>query len=433
MSTKKSNSSKPKNFSRSSLVVSSQDKASKPLKTVSTASTRTAAQNWIKRYLTETTSGNKITEDNVISIDVVFTCIRVLAESIATLPLSLMQKDREGNTKKSVDHSLYELVRHEPNEELTSYELRFWMMVDALLRGRGVAQVLRDGSGKPIALWPLNAARLSSARVPGNGQVAHVYTYVEGSETKEVLLEDDEVLQLQFMPHGGLIGHVLVEDQRNSLGTAKGSEDYASEYFKNGGAISGMIEVPEELSEEAYARLKKDWKESHTAQGKRHGVPVLEGDAKFHPVSLNHEESQLLESRKYSRSTISGLFRIPAHLINDLEKATFSNIEHQDLGFAKHTLRPWMTNWEGRLRKTLLTAKEKSEGYYFKHNDRDLLRGDFKTRSEGYASLINAGVMSPNDARRAEDMNPYEGGDVYLVQGALRDINSPPVPIPPKP
>ncbi len=182
-----------------------------------------------------------------------------------------------------------------------------------------------------------------------------------------------------------------------------------------------MIEVPEEMSEPAYKRLKADWNESHSQKGKRHGVPILEANAKFNPIALDHEETQLLETRKFQRSTLAGILRVPAHMINDLEKATFSNIEHQDLNFVKHTLRPWMTNIEQRCRLTLLTPAERKE-LYFKHNDRDLLRGDFPSRATAYSLLVNCGVMSPNDARLAEDMNRYEGGDVYLVNSTLVDI-----------
>jgi HK97 family phage portal protein len=388
--------------------------------------TLTARQNWLEKYQSLTSSGSKITEDNVLNIDSVFTCVRVLAESMASMPLDLLVTSTKGKTKrieKDDSNLLHDLMRNQPNSETTAYEFRFWLMCDALIRGRGVAQIQRDGSGKIIALWQLNASRLRPKRAP-DGRLVYTYTYASEQVKKEILLEADEVFQIQMMPYGGLIGYCLTISQREALGASKAAEEYSAEFFANGGAVTGVIEVPETLEEAAYQRLKKDWKENHTKKGKRHGIPILEGDAKFHALSLDHEESQLLETRKFARSTIAGLFRIPSHLINDLDKATFNNIEHQDLGFAKHTLRPWMTNWEQRANMSLLTAAERRTKQ-FKFNDRDLLRGDFKSRADAYSVLIQSGVMSPNDALEAENMNPYEGGDTHYVQGALRPTDQP--------
>lgn len=405
--------------------ISASNRYDESLKTMS----YTARENWLARFQVETSSGTKITEDNVLSIDTVFACVRVLAESMASLPLELIKSTGPKGTETiepAVGHALYRLMKTQPNPETTSYELRFWMMADAIIRGRGVAQIQRNGKGEPIAIWPLAAQRLCPKRTPESDGSRLVYTYKleGGASKKEVLLEENEVLRIQMMPYGGLIGYSLVLAQREALGASKASEQYSSEFFANGGAVTGVIEIPEQLDDEAYKRLKKDWKESHTAKGKRHSIPILEGDAKFHPLALDHEQTQLIETRKFQRSGIAGLLRVPAHLINDLEKATFSNIEHQDLAFAKHTLRPWMTNWEQRLNMSLLTVEEQKT-YQFKHNDRDLLRGDFPSRAVAYGQLIQAGVMSPNDARRAEHMNPYEGGDTYYVQGALRPTDQP--------
>lgn len=419
-------------FSRAALGVS--NRVDRPLLTMS----QTARENWLLRYQEQTAAGTKVTEENALTIDTVLTCVRVLGESMAALPLDLMRREGEDEKEKIVkatDHPAYRLIRKRPNPEMSAYEMRLWMMVDCLIRGRGVAQVQRNGLGEPIALWPLLARHLSPKRAPDDDRLVYTYSWVDGrGGQKEILLEANEVLQIQMLPYGGLIGFTLIQLQREALGASKAAEAYSSEFFANGGAVTGVIEVPETLDEEAYQRLKKDWKDSHTRKGKRHGVPILEGDAKFHPLALNHEETQLLETRKFQRSTIAGLFRVPAHLINDLEKATFSNIEHQDLGFAKHSLRPWMTNWEQRCDMALLSEDEQArDELFFKHDDRDLLRGDFPSRAAAYGTLINSGVMSPNDARRAEDMNPYEGGDVYLVQGALRDIRTPAVGTTPAP
>ncbi len=372
-----------------------------------------------------TAAGIEVEVDKVLEIDTILACVRVLAESMACLPLNLKKRNPDGSRVDAEDHPIQELVRWQPNEEMTAYDMRMGMMIDSLVRGSGYAQVRRDGQGRVIDLWPLYARQMKPKRTPAKegGRLVYIYSQMEGGKKgNEVMLEMNEVLRIQVLPNGGLLSESLIYLQREAIGAAKASEQYSSEFFANGGVVSGVVEVPEEMSEAAYLRLKKDWVESHSRKGKRHGIPILEGNAKFNPIALNHEETQLLGTRKYQRSTLAGIFRVPAHMINDLEKATFSNIEHQDLNFVKHTLRPWMTNWEQRCRMTLL-SKEERKTLYFKHNDRDLLRGDFPSRAEAYSLLVNCGVMSPNDAREAEDMNKYTGGDKYMVNGTLVDIN----------
>lgn len=376
----------------------------------------------------------KVGEDDVLSIDTVLSCVRVIAEETACLPFELFKPEADGtNVEAAIEHPLYNLMRWSQNEEMTAFDFRMWLMVDVLIRGRAYAQIIRDGKGQVLSLWPLNARDVRPYRATKTekglieGQIYYEYYNRGVVGAPRIILKKQDVLKIQLMGHGGLLGLSMVELQKESLGASKAATEFSSEFFANGGATSGVLEIEAELSEVAYQRLKKDWKEAHTGTGKRHGTPILEAGTKFTPFALNHEETQLLETRKFQRSTISGLWRVPAHLINDLESATYSNIEQQDLGFAKHCLRPWLTNWEQNCQLSLLTDAERKQGYFFRHNTRDLLRGDFPSRAIAYSSLVNVGIMSPNDCRRMEDMNSYEGGDQYLVNGTLRDINKEPV------
>lgn len=350
----------------------------------------------------------------------VLTCVRVLAESMACLPLDLYVETSEG-AKKDKEHSLQELVRWQPNPEMSSYDLRLWMMVDVLLRGNGAAQVLRDGNGKVLELWPLFSSKLKAKRKDSTGEL--VFTYPLPDDPKgEAVLEPNEVLLIKAFSSGELFSPSLISLAADTLGGGKAAQNYANEFFANGAVVSGTIQYPHEMDDEMFDRLKKDWQENYSGEGSRHKTPILEGGATFNPIQLNHEQTQLLESRKYSRSQVAGLFRVPAHLINDLEKATFSNIEHQDLGFVKHCLRPWMCNWEQRMRMTLLTPEERKT-HFFKHNANDLLRGDLASRYSAYAQGIQNGILSPNDARRKEDEPTYEDGNVYVANSTLKPVN----------
>lgn len=369
-------------------------------------------------YFTQaSSSGKQIDATNALEIDTVLACVRVLAESVASLPLDLyIRNEAQSTVAKAKEEELFWILKERPNDEMTSYELRLWMMVDCILRGNGYAQVIRSGRGV-LELWPLKASKVKPKRTK-SGKLVYEYPMENG---KDIALEADEVLHIKAFSYGGLIGLSLIELQKDLLGAAKSSEDYAAEFFANGSAPSGLLSIPEELSDKAYERLQREWQDAYTGEGNRHKAPILEGGAKFEPTMLNHEETQLLETRKFSRSGIAGVLRVPAHMINDLEKATFSNIEHQDLGFLKHSLRPWLTNWEQRLKLTLID-KSQRETHYFKHNTNDLLRGDSKARSEAYSSLVQNGVYSPNDVRRKEEENPYDGGDEYLINGTLRPV-----------
>lgn len=393
---------------------------------------RGAGGPWSKK----TAAGPVVDEDNVMELDAVLACIRVLAESIAALPYELfIEDDVNDEVNPDKDHPVYEMVRWQPNPETTAYEMKFNTVADAIIRGYGAAQILRSVSGKIVQLWPLEAKYLKPWRAPDNGRIVYRYNLLTLKKSKEIMLEADEVLFYRIFPQGGVGGQSLIRLAAEAFGSAKAADEFSAEFFENGSIHTGMIEIPEELTDEAYARLKKDWKDTHTGKGNRHRAPILEGGAKFNALALTNQESQLLETQKFKRSTIAGLLRVPAHLINDLEKATYSNIEHTDLGFAKHTLRPWLTMIEQRDRLSLLTPAERKTRC-FSHDLTDLLRGDLLSRMQGYAAAISAGIMSPNDVRRKEKMNPYDGGDVYLVQGALRDINAPVVITPqgkPKP
>lgn len=359
-----------------------------------------------------------VNTDNALGLSDILTCVRVLAESIACLPLCIYRAEDDGGYK-AYDHPLFELTRWQPNANMTSYDLRLWMMVDALLRGNGVAQVIRDGSGKVVELYPLFASKINYHIMP-DGTLHYLYPDPD-NEGQEVMLEQNEVLHIRTFASGHLLSPSLIDLSSDLLSGGKSAESYTREFFENGTSVSGVIEYPDEMDDETFERLKADWSARYSGTGNRHKTPILEGGAKFTPMNLNHTESQMLESRKYTRSQIAGLFRVPAHLINDLEKATFSNIEHQDLGFVKHTLRPWMCNWEQKLRMTLLSDDEKSQ-YYFKHDTNDLLRGDMPSRFSAYAQAIQNGIMSPNDVRRKEDEPMYDGGDTYLANGALLPV-----------
>lgn len=364
----------------------------------------------------EPESGEVVDEDDAIGLDAVWACVLVLSQSISALPLALYKRDGSGNRQRVVDHPVSELVYLQPNDEMTSLEWRGAAMYDLLLRGNHISQVVRNGKGEVVTLWPLIWNHVEMKRREGSGDLVYLYnTTGANGKNRQVMLEPSEVLHLRGLSGNGLVGLSVVELSQELLGESVRAGKHSARSLRNSSGPGGVVEVTGQLSDEAYNRLKESWNDA-TQAGK---VRLLEGGAQWKNTVMTNEEAQLLESRKWYRGVIASLMRVPPHLINDLERATFSNIEHQDLGFVKHTLTPWLVAWEQRLAVSLLTREERAAGYYFKHNLNAILRGDFASRMEGYQKGINSGILLRNEARHFEEMNSYEGGDVPLVNGNM--------------
>ena len=231
-------------------------------------------------------------------------------------------------------------------------------------------------------------------------------------------LRADSVLHNKGLSLDGILGLSPICAQKKALGLAVSAEDFGIEFFGNGAVMSGMLELPGALNDEPYERLKKSLNETYTGKGNRHKLLILEDGAKFSSVSVPANQAQFLETRKFQRSTVCGIYRVPAHMVNDLERATFSNIEEQGIMYVSNTLLPWCVSIEKRLAKTLLTPEERAAGYYFKHNLRGLMRGKFNEQMTSFSTAKQNGFMSANEVRAMLDMNPYEGGDLYTTNAA---------------
>lgn len=384
-------------------------KATKPEKVDSTLPNFSASPNG------KSSSGVTVGEDQAMTLDAVFSCVNVLAQSIASLPLHLMVKEAKGGASHASENQLYTLLKLQPNSEMSSYEFRYWLLTDALLRGVGFAHILRDEDGNVLELWPLLASKVKPIR-DDKGNLFFSYG--------DSFIPDSDILRVQVLPHGGVIGKSITALNASALGLAKASDDFAGEFFANGVSPSLIMNVDGSWTQEQFNRLKESLVAFQQGKGKRHNALVVEKDVSVTPMSINASEAQILESRKFSRSIIAGIFRVPPHLIGDLEKATFSSLEQQDLSFIKHTLTPWLTNIEQRLAISLLTPEEKKT-HFFKFNLNALARGDMNSRFAAYSQAINAGIMTANECRALEDLPSYDGGDKHYIQGALRETELP--------
>ena len=362
-----------------------------------------------------TTSGKAVNERTAMQTSAVYACVRILAESVAGLPLHVYERTANGSKSTKPSHPLYRLLHDEPNREMTSFVFRETLMSHLLLWGNAYAQIIRDGRGFPIALYPLLPDRMAVDR---NESGELVYTYQ--SDKGQVKLRRENVLHIPGLGFDGLIGYSPIAMAKNAVGLALATEDYGATFFANGANPGGVLEHPGVIKPEQADRLRESW-QSQFGGANAHKVAVLEEGLKFHQMSIPPEQAQFLETRKFQINEIARIFRVPPHMVGDLEKSSFTNIEQQSLEFVKYTLDPWVVRWEQSLQQALILPSEKAT-IFIKFNLDGLLRGDYQSRMQGYSTGIQNGFMSVNDVRGLEDMNlltAEEGGDLHFVNGNM--------------
>ena len=372
-----------------------------------------------------TTSGKVVNERTAMQTTAVYSCVRILAETIASLPLHLYQYKNQGK-EKIYDHSLYRLLHDEPNPEMTSFVFRETLMSHLLLWGNAYAQIIRDNAGRVLALYPLLPNKMRVDRA-SNGELYYIYTRDTGDNPSisgygEVILRSENILHIPGLGFDGLVGYSPIAMAKNAVGMTLACEEYGASFFTNGANPGGVLEHPGVVKDPS--KIRESWNSIYKGSGNAHKVAVLEEGMKYQQIGIPPEEAQFLETRKFQINEIARLYRIPPHMVGDLEKSSFSNIEQQSLEFVKYTLDPWVIRWEQALQKALLLPSEKTR-YFIKFNVDGLLRGDYASRMSGYATGRQNGWLSANDIRELEDMNPIstnEGGDLYLVNGNMTKL-----------
>ena len=373
-----------------------------------------------------TPAGKHVNEKSAMQITAVYACVRILAESIAGLPLHLFRYDGKGGKARAVDHPLYFLLHDEPNPEMTSFAFRETLMTHLLLWGNAYAQVIRNGKGEVLALYPLMPNRMTVDRDKA-GRLRYEYMRMDDEaptmKGTAVVLNPADVLHIPGLGFDGIVGYSPLAMAKNAIGMAMACEEYGASFFANGATPSAVLEYPGTLKDPA--KIRESWELAHGGRNS-HRIGILEEGMKYTPIGIPPEQAQFLETRKFQISEIARIFRVPPHMVGDLEKATFSNIEHQSLEYVKYTLAPWICRFEQSMARSLLLPQEKRE-YTIKLNVDGLLRGDYQSRMQGYAIGRQNGWMSANDIRQLEslDLIPEEkGGDLYLVNGNMERLEN---------
>lgn len=358
-------------------------------------------------------AGVSVTPERALALAAVFACVRVLAQSVGQMPCHLYER-RGAEKTKAINHPLYDILHFAPNKFQTAKEWKEWMIACLGLQGNAYSQIVRTGPAnrrRVAELLPLHPDAVTPLYDAGAGDVFYRVALAGGGTDT---LPSSDVLHIRLFSLDGFTGLNPIRYLREAIGLGIAAEVFGARLFSNGAQPGGVLEHPGKLTEAAYNRLKTSFEERHQGADNAHKVALLEEGMKFQAVGFPASDSQFLETRKYQRSEIAGFYGVPPHLIGDLDRATFSNIEHQSLAFVVHTLMPYLIGLEERVALQLLTPEERAR-YFARFNVAGLLRGDMTARADFYTKLVNIGAMSMNEVRDREDMNPREGGDAFLT------------------
>ena len=368
-------------------------------------------------------AGQMVTPLTAMQCAAVYACVRVLAESMAQLPLSVYKRRADGGSDEAPDHPLYAVLHDAPNGFQTSFEWREMQMGHVALRGNSYCVISRTVKGV-AELLPLHPDRVRVTQLP-DWSLRYDVAGIAAP------LKQSDVLHLHGLSSNGVYGLSPIAQARETIGLALAAEDHGARLFGNGASPSGVLEHPGKLSDDARKNLKESWQKAHGGPN-RHGTAILEEGLKWAQLAITNKDAQFLETRQYQRAEIASLFRIPPHLIGDLTRATFSNIEQQSLEFVIHTLMPWVKRWEQRLTRQLLSDVDR-RSYFVRFNVGGLLRGDTAGRYAAYKLAIETGWLNRNEVRVLEGLNRVDGLDEYLSPLIMRLGTEPVAPDPTTP
>ena len=347
-------------------------------------------------------SGISVSESSALKYSAVYAAVRLLSQSVASLPLVTYER-LEAGKRRAREHPVAGLLATRPSGDMSAYTFRETLMAHVLTHGNGYAEIVRNGAGEPVELNTITPDRVQVERDDA-GTVEYVVDY-------EVRLAADSVLHVAGLGFDGLIGYSPITMARECIGLGLAAEQFGGSFFSNGARPGGVLEHPGALSQEAAKRLRESWSATYEGSGRAGRTAILEEGMKWQGLTLSQEDAQYLETRQFQVVEIARWYGVPPHLIGSLERATFSNIEHQSIEFVTHSLRPWLVRWEQEIARKLF---EPGEAYYAEHLVDGLLRGDTRTRYESYRIAREAGWLSVNEIRGLENMNPVPGGDTYV-------------------
>ena len=369
----------------------------------------TPISQWIESRF-GTSSGQAVNIETAMSLSVVYACVKILSEDIASLPISVYEKTG-GQVIEIDDHPVDRLISVEPSRLYTPFIFHETLISHAATAGNAYALIHTARNGDIDELEILDPRKVQPKIQEVENGRKRVFYHVDG---KDLPYTDEEILHIPALTMNGIVGQSPITTLRETMGEALSMIDHGNSFYANGAKLSGVIEYPSVLSEEGLKNLRDSWNRLHTGKNSQ-GTAILENGATFKPISLSPEDLLFIEGRKFSVEEIARAYRIPLHMLNSLERATFSNIEQQSIDYVKNCLMPWVRRIEAEYNRKLFTNRER-ERYFVKFDLSSRLEGDSQAQAELYSRLFQIGVLSQNDVRLKLGMNPIEGGDEYYVQ-----------------
>lgn len=358
-----------------------------------------------------------VNEQSVMGLAAVYSSVKVISEAVGSTPRHTFSRI-DGRNRDRIRGNYIDRLMVNPNPEMTGVE--FWETAAAhlALRGNFYAEIVRDENGYPVILWPLRADRMRFARAK-DGSLVYLYDHPNGGTYP---MRSDEVFHIKGFSPDGIAGYSPLTVCRKTWEQGITVQEYGKKFYSNDARPGGVLVVPGRLDDDAFERLRDDWRALH--QGEPGRIAILEEGASFNPISVAPEDAQYLETRSFNRSEIAGIFRVPPHMIADLENATFTNVEQQNLSFVTHTLVPWYSRIEAAVYKRLIMPADQGR-LYIEHNPEHLLRGDLAARTESYVKMVTNGLMLPNEVRQRENNPPLPAdvGDIPWIQGAMQPMD----------
>jgi HK97 family phage portal protein len=357
------------------------------------------------------TSRPAITQESSLALTAVWACVRILSETVGTLPIHLYRRTDTGRERQH-GHPAGRILLT-PNSFSTRFDLMHFLMVSCTLWGNGYARIYRDKLYRPLRLKYLHPAKVEPM-LSDNGEL---FYRLDTGET----LPADDIIHLKSLSTDGIKGKSPIAVHRDNLALSLSAQAYGEMFFNQGGNMSGVFKYPATMKPEAYERLRHQLIGQTVGLHKAHLPLLLEGGMTYERISIPPEDAQFIATRKFQKTEIATIYGVPPHMIADLERSTNNNIEHQAMEFVRYCLMPYLVRLEEEFNRKLLRHDEFEE-YYYLFSLNGLLRGDAKTRSEFYKNMNFVGAMSANEIRNFEDMNSYEGGDEYFVQMNMQPV-----------
>jgi HK97 family phage portal protein len=365
----------------------------------------------------ETASGIRVSRHEALYCTAVLACVRILSETVASLPLKVYKRLQNGGKEPAIGHPLYDVLWVSPNPEQTSMEWREQLMIDLPVHGDHFSQQLMNSKGYVAEMWRLDPSKMHVVRRAEDGPREYEYHRGNGSPR---MFSEDEVLHVLLM-QDGLRGKSLIDLSAETLGLTWRAQEFAARFFQNDATPRLVFEGPERMAPQHAADWLKSWNDQHKGASKAHGVGVVGGGLTAKLLQANLKDLQLEDVRKFQLEEVARVFRVPLHLIQSLDRSTNNNIEHQGIDFVKHTIRPWLVRIEQRIIKSLLGPTE-AKRYTVEFDVDGLERGDFQSRSEGLARQVASALLTPNEGRALDNRPAIEGGDRLYIQGGMVPI-----------